>query len=90
MEKTVKRQRLPNLDSVQALASFWDAHDLTDFEAELEEVDKPVFVRLQGTSLSIELLPGEAQHLRKIARSQGLKEATVLRRWIRERLRQAG
>jgi hypothetical protein len=86
MEKTIKRQKLPNPDSIQELARFWDTHDLTDFEEDLEEVGEPVFVRAKGTSLSIDLKPTEAQHLKKIARSKGVRETTVLRQWILERL----
>ena len=82
----MKRQELPKTDSIEELASFWDAHDLTDFEEELEEAAVPVFGRAKGTSLSIALRPAEAQHLKKIARSKGVKETTVLRRWILERL----
>jgi len=86
MEKTIKRQRLPDSDSVEELAGFWDNHDLTDFADDLQEVSEPVFVRAKGASLSIELQPAEAQHLKKIARSKGVKETTVLRQWILERL----
>jgi hypothetical protein len=32
-------------DSIHELAQFWDTHDLTDFEDELEEVTEPVFER---------------------------------------------
>ncbi len=37
--------KIPNSDSIEDLAEFWDTHDLTDFEDELEEVDSPVFDR---------------------------------------------
>ena len=82
----MRRQKLPHTDSIEELARFWDAHDLTDFAEDLEEAAEPVFVRAKGTSLRIALQPTEAQHLKKIARSKGVKEATVLRQWIRERL----
>ena len=36
---------IPQTDSIQELAHFWDTHDLTDFEDELEEVSVPVFER---------------------------------------------
>jgi hypothetical protein len=45
MERPMKKSKLPKTDSIQELAEFWDAHDLTDFEEELEEVAEPVFVR---------------------------------------------
>ena len=85
----MKRQKLPKTDSIEELASFWDVHDLTDFEEHLEEIAEPVFVRAKGASLSIDLKPAEAQHLKKIARSKGVKETTVLRRWILERLQES-
>jgi len=86
MEKIIRRQRLPDTDSVEELARFWDNHDLTDFVDDLQEVREPVFVRAKGTSLSIQLQPAEAQRLKKIARSKGVMENTVLRQWILERL----
>jgi hypothetical protein len=45
MEKSMKKTTLPRTDSIQELAQFWDTHDLTHFEEELEEVTEPVFVR---------------------------------------------
>ena len=36
---------LPKTDSIEELARFWDTHDLTEFESELEEVEEPVFER---------------------------------------------
>ena len=89
MEKRMRRQKLPNTDSLEELAKFWDTHDLTDFEDDLEEACEPIFVRAKGTSLSIDLQPTEAQHLKEIARSKGVKETTVLRQWILERLRKS-
>lgn len=89
MEKKKPRQRLINTDSIEELSKFWDTHDLTDFQQDLEEVDEPVFVRAKGTSLNIDLQPSEAQHLKRIARSEGVQETAVLRQWIVERLHQS-
>jgi hypothetical protein len=36
-------QKIPDMDSIEELAKFWDTHDLTDFEDELEEVRETVF-----------------------------------------------
>ena len=44
----MKKLRLPKTDSIHKLAEFWDTHDLTDFEDQLQEVDQPVFVRQAG------------------------------------------
>lgn len=83
----MRRRRLPDRDSIQELARFWDTHDLTGFEPDLEEVGEPVFVRSRGASLSIDLPRREIQRVRQIAKSKGLKETTMLREWILERLR---
>jgi hypothetical protein len=39
----MKTEHLPKTTSIEELAQFWDTHDLTDFEDELEEVTEPVF-----------------------------------------------
>ena len=44
---------IPQTDSIKELARFWDTHDLTDFEDELEEVSGSVFERQEGTVVTI-------------------------------------
>ena len=53
-----------------------------------EHYREPVFLRTKGASLSIDLQPAEAQHLKRIARSKGVKETSVVRQWILDRLQQ--
>jgi hypothetical protein len=55
----MKKFKLPKTDSIQKLAEFWDTHDLTDFEDELEEVLEPVFVR--GSAIKVQLKSREAK-----------------------------
>jgi len=85
----MKQRSLPNSDSVQALANFWDSHDITDFERDLEEVTEPVFHQRKEASVRINLPPREIQRLRKIAKSKGVNAPTVLREWILERLHES-
>jgi hypothetical protein len=49
VEKSMKTQIIPNSDSIHELAQFWDSHDLTDFEDQLEEVTEPIFERKPET-----------------------------------------
>jgi hypothetical protein len=44
VEKEMNK-KLPETDSIEELAEFWDTHDLTDFEDQLEQVTEPVFQR---------------------------------------------
>ena len=89
MEKSVRGKKLPNTDSIQELAKFWDWHDLTHFEEPLEEVGEPVFVRSKGESLSVDLPPLELQRVRQLAKSKGVNETAMVREWILERLHQS-
>ena len=43
--ESMRAKKLPNTDSIQELAKFWDRHDLTDFAQALEEVGEPLFAR---------------------------------------------
>jgi hypothetical protein len=47
--------RIPNTDSIQELADFWDTHSVTDFDDQLEEVSEPVFGRQVGHALRVPL-----------------------------------
>jgi hypothetical protein len=52
-------RKLPQTASIQELAKFWDTHDLTDLEDEVEGVTEPVFVR--GAPIKGHLQSGEAE-----------------------------
>ncbi|HEV3263697.1 MAG TPA: CopG family antitoxin [Gemmataceae bacterium] len=80
----MKKVKLPRTDSIQELAKFWDSHDLTDFEDELQEVTEPVFVR--GTPIKVRLESVEAKRVRQIAQFEGVSEEELIRGWILKRL----
>jgi hypothetical protein len=84
MEQPVSR--IPQTDSIAELARFWDTHDLTDFEDELEVVSEPVFGPRAKSGLEIHLDPDEAAALRRLARSAGVEETDLVARWVREKL----
>jgi hypothetical protein len=78
--------KLPQTDSIQELAQFWDTHDLTDFEGQLEEVTEPVFDR--DTTVQIHLESDEVDAVTKIAQSKGVANADLIRQWVVEKLDQ--
>jgi predicted DNA binding CopG/RHH family protein len=85
MEKEMKNLKIPETDSIEELASFWDTHDLTDFEELLEEVTEPVFERSIET-ISIPLFPQEIDAVKTIAKSQGTSYTDLVRSWVLEKL----
>jgi len=80
-------QRLPQTDSIQELASFWDTHDLTDFEDELEEVEEQVFEREQ--SITFRLPSSEAEAVHEMAKAKGVPDADLVREWVLEKIGRA-
>ena len=84
MAKKVNDHQIPQTDSIVELAHFWDTHDLTDFEDQLEEVTAPVFER--ETKVTVHLQPNEVQAVKKIAASKGVADPELIRQWVLEKL----
>ena len=80
----MKKSQLPKTDSIQKLAEFWDTHDLTDFENELEEVPEPVFVR--GSAIKVHLESREAEAVHQMAQAKGVSEEKLIHAWVLEKL----
>ncbi|MGC1273708.1 MAG: CopG family antitoxin [Planctomycetaceae bacterium] len=80
----MSRPKIPQTDSIQELARFWESHDLTDFEDELEEAVEPVF--RQETVVNVCLPAQDAEALRRLAASQGVESSDLIREWIIERV----
>ena len=86
----MKARKIPSTDSIEELARFWDRHDLTDFEDQLEEVAAPVFTRSSTSAVTVRLHPEEAKEVKRIAKIKRVREATLVRRWIIEKLHATG
>jgi len=77
--------KIPNTDSIRELADFWDTHDVTAFDDQLEEVADPVFTRARN-GVTVPLSGDERTVIRKIAASRGLDEAALIHEWVQEKL----
>jgi hypothetical protein len=87
VEDTLNMSKIIRTDSIEELARFWDAHDLTEFEDEMEEVEEPVFDREPQAVMRIRLLPEEMAALKRIAEIKGVDQADLIREWVSEKLR---
>jgi len=76
--------KIPQTDSIEELARFWDTHDLTDFGDELEEVTEPVFEH--SAVVKIHLAPQEIEAVKEIATNKGIGSAELVREWILEKI----
>ena len=68
MEKQIGSRKIPQTDSIEELARFWDTHDPTDFEDQLEEVTEPVFERI---TVRVHLQPKEIEAVEGDCKIQG-------------------
>ena len=78
---------IPQTDSIQQLAQFWDTHDLTDYEDQLEVVESPIFQR--QAVVPIHLAEQEAEMVKELAQSKGVRSAELIREWVLEKLQSA-
>ena len=86
VEETLVMSKIPQTDSIEELARFWDTHDLSEFEDQLEEMKEAVFDRDKQAVMRIRLLPGQAEALKRIAESKGVDQAELVREWVSEKL----
>jgi hypothetical protein len=84
MQSTMMAQELPQTDSIQELAQFWDTHDLTEFEDDLEEVTGPVFAPRNAIRLNLDST--EADAVRKLAEAEGVADTELIHGWVREKI----
>jgi len=84
MGKSVNIANIPQTDSIQELARFWDTHDLTDFEDQLEEVVEPLFE--PEAVINVVLGPEEIEALNELAKSKGVGSSDLIRQWVREKI----
>jgi hypothetical protein len=84
MEQPTISSDLPQTDSIRELARFWDAHDLTDYGEDLEEVAELVFERRK--SIRVQLNPQEADALEHIAQVNGILLEELVHQWVTEKI----
>ena len=83
----MSQTKLPAFEVARELAAFWEAHDLTDFMDELEEVPAQVFERQPAAVIHLE--PAELAAVDALARQKGLGREELLRQWVCEQLQGA-
>ncbi|MBD3345052.1 MAG: hypothetical protein GF401_08325 [Chitinivibrionales bacterium] len=81
------QKAIPESDSIKELAQFWNTHDLTDYEDQLEVVTDTVFER--KTTIKIDLRIDEAEAIQKIAQEKGIPFPTLVREWILDKIQAA-
>ena len=71
-------------NSIKKFAAFCDAHDVSDFDDELEEVSEPVFVRSAraAAAIRVPLARREAAAIERIAHAKGVSREQLVRECV--------
>ena len=80
----MKKSKIPKTDSIQKLAEFWNTHDLTDFEDELQEVAEPVFARPK--TIKVPLESGEVELVEQMAQAKGVSREELIHAWVLQKI----
>lgn len=80
----MKKTRMPDPDAVKTLAEFWDRHDLTDFQDELEQVTEPVFGPRDG--IRVPLDEREMKAVERLAKAEGVSREQLVRAWVLQKV----
>ncbi len=78
--------RIPAFRSIEEEAAFWDTHSVTDFGDELQPVQLRVNRNLSAP-LTVRLDPADRAELARRAKAQGIGPSTLVRMWVKDRLR---
>ena len=79
--------RIPDFQSREEEAEWWDTHDLSDYLDELRPVEVHVSPNLLSEqSMSVRLPTATLDRLRSKASRKGVGHTTLARMWIMERL----
>jgi len=82
-----KKSRIPDFKTYEEEANFWDTHEFTEFEDELEDVEivfdleKP-----KEETLIVRLQKNLKEKLEKLAKRRGVSLSTLARILLTERL----
>lgn len=78
--------KIPTTDSIRELAEFWDSHDLTEFDEELQEPEARVFERRKAHAVRVLLSDEERRAIQQMAAARGIGEDVLIREWVKEKL----
>ena len=84
---TPARGKIPSFHSIEEESAFWDTHDVTDFIEDTAPVAVTTGSEL-GDRITLRLDRKDRAALDRHARAMGVGPSTLIRIWLKDRLRQ--
>jgi len=79
-------RRIPDFSTREEEAEWWDTHSFTDYLDELEPVEVS-YAKPLSSPLTVRLDSDDREALSRRAHDLGIGPSTLIRMWVKERLR---
>ena len=87
MDKQTERDPIPQFDTLDGIAEFWDSHSTADYDDLTEPVQFEVKLPREGTLVeSVKLLPELGETLAALADARGVSLETLVNAWLTEKV----
>jgi hypothetical protein len=87
MDDAKTRDPIPQFETLNDIAEFWDAHSTADYEDSTHEVHFDVKLgRPSEASQMITLLPELSETLQALAQARGVSVETLINVWLTEKI----
>ncbi len=87
MGKNTTRDPIPQFETLEEIAGFWDTHSTADYDDLTREVEFEVSLRKRGDSVQgIMLLPELSKTLEALAKARGVSLETLVNVWLTEKV----
>jgi hypothetical protein len=86
MVKEVAREAIPEFETLEEIADFWDAHSTADYEQLTQQVHFEVQLPNRHAQKSIILLPELSETIEAMARRRGVSVETLVNVWLTEKI----
>ncbi len=86
MDAVKERDPIPEFETLEQIADFWDTHSTADYDDLTYEVQFEVTLTEKAP---IHLIPALSQRLAQLAQRQGVSVETLVNVWLTEKLFEA-
>ncbi|MBU2590387.1 MAG: BrnA antitoxin family protein [Nanoarchaeota archaeon] len=86
MDEMKTRDPIPEFETLNEIADFWDTHSTADYEDLTHEVQFEVRLGQTNEIQPIVLLPELSETLQTLARTRGISVETLVNVWLTEKV----
>lgn len=82
----MKKEKLPDFETDEEFAEFFETHSFADYWDEFEDVEDVEIKRPVRKRITIRIFPYVLNNIKAIAQRRGMPYQTLIQQWLAERL----